>query len=552
MNTLKICAAAVLLVVVTPLIVGYAWPAYTETRDSYEVDGGMDITSSISGSDIKIYERYTGPMNNYFTVENVDDYLNVLPASMAGGSSMQHTTTVPGAVPVMDVTQSDIATDGTAVLSDLSVPVGTLCVRLWFDDGTPSSGGSPGTTGNLVRFDYTDKNGASGLLYDYALWYPNTGVTFLFNSDGYRSTAMNVISISAESGTPEKLNVDAFTQAEDGSGNPLFMDLAYGLFFPAGEHIYMNTMESRSMEIWIRTASLVAPGHLDFSDLPLGEHTPIRLTVDGDGNIYWGSPASGSRVGNVDIYPYISLVFDMETKKATAYGLVGAESFVDTTYTYGNSVSVNMPFFHVSNISVTSESSFKTVLKSAISVIGTAKGIRDAHIDSSMYFPENDWQIYLYNPAAYGDSISVGPTRYQVDSTGTIEVTDLDGGLHEIALRDAAILSLVRDGTQTLYVNGIAVAQQSPQDTEIVLGGSWWINVMLSHVTQTSETVYTWDVGHFGLSKVSYLVVGLLSCLAVTIIAGLWGRRTGEKMILLGACMIFCGGAYLILLMGAI
>lgn len=110
------------------------------------------------------------------------------------------------------------------------------------------------------------------------------------------------------------------------------------------------------------------------------------------------------------------------------------------------------------------------------------------------------------------------------------------------------VLSVVLEGQQEIYINGVKVLTQTPQSVTVTLHGEWYVSIVVSKVTQGQQDRFTWDVGHYAFDQAAFCLVGLLACVAVAIGGVIWGRVSGEKVLTLHITMILCGAAFLVMM----
>lgn len=148
----------------------------------------------------------------------------------------------------------------------------------------------------------------------------------------------------------------------------------------------------------------------------------------------------------------------------------------------------------------------------------------------------------LSNGVKYGSSIEFGGNTYTV-SNGNITL-----GTHEVSLNGMVFDSVQASGQYQNRINGDVVSVTAEPST-ITFNGKWHIDV--STVSQSTDTVSEtkWIPGHFAWNGLDddFLMAGLLTCVGVFIALGIYGRRSGAKVLPL---LLVCGGAaFMFLLM---
>lgn len=499
MNVGKLCGLAVIIVVIAPMLVGMVWPTDTEDKDVWTVESGTDLTPSLETRDIPVFDYYNGPMNNLTVIK---------------------TETVNGVqVPVIQ-----LATPADPTSTENSYPVGTP---------SDTTGSSPITLASLraidtPRVDITGIATVSGFTgqYDFIQFYPKTNTLVLLGSD------IETVSVGDATITPDS-SVLVRTYTITGYMNNLEGLGAQGL--GSGSWYWTNGFENRSVEMWA-TFTTPLPSYIEVGGLRLSESNGTVTAAYGGVTETIGSA-----------YDYFRMRWD-SSGEVTVSGLIGVVNFGDSTYEVGNTVTFAGTTGEQTNFQMKG-SYCKWWVMSTESAIATAKGIENGSIVPDSYFPTHQWQIDLANPSTFGSSIGIGGLDFAVSDSRTITVTSIeDGETTEIPVRDMKILSLILDGQQTVYINGIPIIEQTPASMTIDLDGRWWLSVVMHRVTQDVKTEYVWEPGSFGLDQTGFCLVGLLSCIGIMIAGGLWGRKSGEKIIPLYITMAIAAAAFLMMM----
>lgn len=493
----KKCGIAVIIVVIVPIILGMAWPDGTETIDVYDVDRGIDITGDLSNRTIPYYDVYTGPLNN-MTVYS--------PYSLYGELEFPNPvaqTDIPNAYPVASLEST--AQENSVIIGDLGM-TSKARYGLWDNSGFTITGDS--TT------------------YYYADYWPATNTLVLFNQQRY---PVKTITPEYTDELTGNLTVATF-------GAPVaYVDIAKGLQSSQWWY-WLNEMSNKSVDIWVKIDRYHIDSHLEVGNI----------------DVYWNGNGISATDGTTtavlgSVYEYASIKLNSDgTAKIT--GLIGVESFVDTSYTEGNSVDLEFTDGSIDRIEMRGAHSSWWV-KSSMSVIGQMTGIYNSAFSPEAYYGTHSWQFQIINPSTFGDSLvfdkNGDTTTYPIES-GTITVTNLvTNEQSKEAVRGMRVLSLIEDGNQNIYINGIrAIQYPATGDVTVTLAGSWIASVVTAKVVQSQQERYTWDLGSFGFDQTAFCIVGLLSCASVMIIGSMWGRKSGESVLALFVTMIICGIAF--------
>lgn len=513
MSDLKLAAMAILIVIVAPIIVGYAWPVGTETVDTWTTDNSVDITPSIATSDIPIVDSYSGPMNHYWLYYDGLGYSAYSPVGY---------TASPSSIPKMTYTSaSESITENLSIVDFRS----HTAVRTDFI-----------TTVNLA----VDMVDGETHYCSAAIYMPSSNTVYIMGM-GYVGEALKASEVDkirvtgATASNPVLLTTRTYTVVEG-----QYVDMSEGFELNGQNLQWYNGMENHVVEMWLESASIGSV------TLTAGGYTTI-ISHLGSGGIY----VSGEMLGTADAYPFISVTFDHDSGTVEVRGLLGADSFTDSTWTTGNAVTLDYQLSLMDSITMSGQANYE--VKRTYSEIGTGKGISDATIVPYSYYPHNSWQISFDAPARFGESITVGQTTLPVEKGG-VTFIDLNGEERTVAIRDMAILSLVYEDEnavswQHIYINGYEFYVDSPSTSfSVSLDGDWYVRATVSDVVQGEQTSYVWEIGSFGLDRTNYCLVGLIVSVLTMIGAGLWGRASGSKLMTVMICTGLIAIGYLVLM----
>lgn len=500
MNTGKLVGLAIIVVVIAPVLVGFVWPTGTEDIDSWEAEPAMDITGDLSNRSISVYDTYTGPLNNLTIYKQSQDAL-VFP-------SPRSETDNPNSYPVSDI-------EGSAQAQSLTISdmLGTGKARY----------GIGSTTGFTITGDAT--------VYTYGDFWPATNVLVLYDEDTNPVKTL----------TPAHSDVITGDIAIITFGEPrAYVDLNDGLGGSLSWWAWLNGLHNKSVDIWIQMTHTGFPNTIYVDSLEITWNNGLTVT---DGT-------ETKQLGKV--YEFIDV--KLEEGKATVTGLIGVNSFTDSTYSEGNS----LEFSRSGTLdAIAMRGTYMGWwVKSTTSAIASTTGISDSSFVPEDYYASHSWQVQVINPSTFGSSIVIATDdetqilTYSISEGRTIHITNLvTGEASDVPVRGLRILSLVLDGKQEIFIDGMQVMSiATPQNITVTLEGDWYTSVILSKVTQSTTTSYTWNIGNFGLDQAGFCFVGLLSCVAVAIAGSLWGRTSGESTLALHITMILCGIAYLVML----
>lgn len=137
----------------------------------------------------------------------------------------------------------------------------------------------------------------------------------------------------------------------------------------------------------------------------------------------------------------------------------------------------------------------------------------------------------------YGNSIIFAGNTYTVDSSGNITL-----GTHKVSLNGIVLDSVPVAGGYDNRINGTTISTTA-QPSTIRFSGQWVANISTdSQSTNTYQTT-VWHAGQFawdGMDQ-NFLIVGMITSLAVFIGLGIYARKTNSRGVI--PLMIVCGGA---------
>ena len=140
----------------------------------------------------------------------------------------------------------------------------------------------------------------------------------------------------------------------------------------------------------------------------------------------------------------------------------------------------------------------------------------------------------------FGTSLTFGGNTYTVTG-GNIML-----GTHQVSVRGLTLDS-VPNSSGTGYDNRIngTVISTTADPSQIVFNGQWSASVSTTAQAATTYTKTEWIAGSFawdGMDQ-NFLMAGLITSLGVFIALGIYGRRSGARVLPL---MLVCGGAALL------
>lgn len=523
-STSKLAALIVTVVIIAPVLVGFAMPSGMETNVGYETQRTTNITGDISSDNIPNYAPYSGILNQ--------NPLLYLDGSLSTTANPVGQTGSPNPLGAWST-----ATDGT-----LEIAAGAYV---------------PPMDGYDMRFIHADTPifRSGDYIFEGLLVYPNSiyGYNTTTTPMGYTLLTGPVTAMAATTADVQSVRYGlALTPDED---VPAYMDISLGYWVPTVESIWSNTHLNQRVEIILHSSVNV--------------NNTVELVLGGrDVSVEWSNrvitatvAGTTATIGTWYAYPYIGVIYDALNDEISVVGMSGMSGFLDApSATRSNALTVSAdldPIRTFSILDTTDNQVWSSFLVTSASVqASTMMGIRNATVNPSDYYPDNLWQISIQSPAVYGDSITLGNRTYDVTRDGIIHDVELLRGSEmvstDLSVRGLTIASFpnLTDGGNDILVNGFYWG--NVQSLPIGFEGDWLFTLLISDLDSYSYTSYVWDTGSFNLDVVGFCMVGLMASFGAFIAAALVGRRSGTKAAILLLVSGICAGVYIVIMEGAL
>lgn len=142
-----------------------------------------------------------------------------------------------------------------------------------------------------------------------------------------------------------------------------------------------------------------------------------------------------------------------------------------------------------------------------------------------------------------GSSLTFGGHTYAATKDGYIT---LNG--HKVPINKLSFNSI--PGENGTYDNRIGddIISNTPEPATLTFNGRWGANVKTVAQAETTYTETKWIAGDFAFNGIDsqFLMVGLITCVGAFIALGIYGRRSGTKVLPL---MLVCAGAGILFLL---
>lgn len=179
---------------------------------------------------------------------------------------------------------------------------------------------------------------------------------------------------------------------------------------------------------------------------------------------------------------------------------------------------------------------------SAVIVAGTYPVSEDFALDVSQYWPGASWALRFPNVGVYGSALTFGGIEYPIVN-GQITFNTANGGTTTASPLGLLFQATYDSGVWTYSINGHE--QATAEDAlPMVFDGIWSLSVEGYKVEKVTTTTLEWVPGEFGLDNTDFILVALGACGLVFVGLGLYGQRSGHKMLMLA---VICGIVALVL-----
>lgn len=172
-------------------------------------------------------------------------------------------------------------------------------------------------------------------------------------------------------------------------------------------------------------------------------------------------------------------------------------------------------------------------------------------------FVSNIIEDATYSPGVFKDNPSTTITDLKVVGTsltfgGHTYAATKDGYItlngHKVPINKLSFNSI--PGENGTYDNRIGddVISNTPEPATLTFNGRWGANVQTISQAETTYTETKWIAGDFAFNGIDsqFLMVGLITCVGAFIALGIYGRRSGTKVLPL---MLVCAGAGILFLL---
>ena len=542
MNNGKLCGLVVMLCVICPILVGYAWPVDSTSETAWETGDSKDISADAINAKLPVFVPYNDPFNNNQNVFEDNLYANV-PAVFTGSPGPIWSTLNPE----LNTQSVSIPADGFYVIND----VGT-----WQSWGTAVAVIFPMVDAWVEEIDMND----GGSVADLVVYYPKTDKMYFrhVGDNEFKPIESHRLSYSAGfgyEGTTQDLSYILYY--DEG----YYADLSAGMQVPWYTADWFNGYQNKGFDIIFSTTDNNSQVDLVILDPTIGYPTDTHIKIKVDSGtismmVYDGGvPYYYEELGSNTIYDKVLLTVDYDTAGIVLSGLRGMDSYLgDYTAAIRESIKADWEtpvIFYSFTIDRYAGSNAVWYVADTLSGVGEMDGSHNFRLDLRDYNAIGSCQLNIRSVTQHGSNLNFiinGSTKYGTITNGELSVSGVDGTI-TVPVNNL-LVGLIDN---KIYLNGYLLAEASSiTEAELSFTGDWKMSLYYYPVTESTVPGYAWLPGGFGLDVTGFCSVGLITSCGSALGLGLYGKRSGVKVALVSLTALFCAAAYLIFMMGGI
>ena len=547
----KYCFFVVLLCIITPILVGYAWPESEGTQSLYLTENRKNITPDLAISDIDYYTELTDIYTN-----NSKIYVDDTGTSFVNANNFVADTLNNTGVPAwgyFTTTQSVGYLDSSG---NLEIQIYTTLDNL---AALIESGSNEHPTKLVVTFPGTITAEYLGNEIRALVGYPDSGAVYVIADDN------SVIAVPYEIYDPVlDLSGSAYSNVLPNIqwffGANYFVDTSKGYQLqqlPGNkEYVWYNGYTNSQIDIVYETyddffVMLKFPRNGGQVSIAVSDSDEIELNAGG----------STQSLGTIDQYPYIVLRVDVDRQSVSLSGLPAMTKFTDPYLDrMMNTITANLfleDFSYIKMRSIMSTDLHYMVTRT-MSSLAMVNGINDLEMNTRSYI-YGDFQIDIqgvqlapidqYRSSTWPGSIRFGNANVMAEGRINADRTIDWYNNGSLDIDNAPMKTTIQYIGNDLFINGIRFGNGGLDDVKLYLYGSWIAQVYMSDIVTETIPDYGWSAGGFGLDDDGFCIVGLITSVMSGLACMLAGKRSGNKATLVLITSMMCGFVYLLILM---
>lgn len=593
MQTSKLCAIAVLMCIITPLIAGYMWPSDVEEHTGYETVESSIITDQYKNSEMSVYGAYRGDLNNRYwptTGYNLDPYEQETDIAVSSAPAFYLPTGYQNSIVTASSSPGQYNTikqfyETSVTATHYSAP-DCYAVRI---------SGSGISLDPSQAPDWAET--AGDLAVNIMYWYPNFYGVYDSLGTGHNYVIFSNGEVMEADGLRFQILGSAYaraylpqTRGVIEGGMPVDKPLYYVSSTPHeihtgyGNYVWSNSYTNSGVDFLLSTASLQNNIGLTFDFPDIYSLTIVRVANE----IYYATPEAAetggvtARISSIQAAPYVWIHYsysgDLEIN-----ALSGLSSWIDPYYAQrailSQTVKLSVPAETFDKVLIGFNTNYTLPTQAPYPLVycasawipnGTQKAIEDEFIAGYNYYDGLDWQLSLGSPSTLGDFIQFGYYDYTDDVirsayyassplTGSeFTITNYAGEQKTYSVRYLEILAIQSaDGVlnhRDVYFNGELVFTGVSNTFGVTLGGIWNTVLTIYDVDPYQYDVYNWTAGLFSIGVKEFCLIGLATAVLMFVALSLYARRRsgGLNMIALGITLGIVGAIYIIIATGGL
>lgn len=513
MNGKQTAAVALTMIVVIPILLGFAMASDTTTKAVVTVDETVSMSDILLNSSDYYYSDYTGPANNGPLFGTVNYWL--APDYVSTGSN-------ESSVLVGSVTMVSVAlTYGAYNSLDSAVPSTNYYLTTSAD--------------TAVRLTYSD--GSTEVAQTNAsCTFIRSGSTCVFRDFDDNSVTVYTLVSGVELMVDIVGSQDVYYYAP----GTTYADVSYGwaLNSASDNYFWTNGFTNRAVTFYLHMDTpssgtdtiMFAPSDVWGDPSVL---SGIDLTISSAGQFTVGYDSETYALGS---YNDVQIVYDLYEGTCTVTGIAAWPTMGGTPTAYNTITLDIVETFtddNFSNIYIDGSTDAVWRCDSAAIVAGTFPITEDYTLSMDSLFPDREYRLKINSVGIYGGSIDLVGTTYAV-TDGTITV---NGGT--VNVRGMVIEVTEDDGTWTTSVNDEELTTSASAPT-FTFTDKWSLTSTAEILKEETVTVEEWTPGGFAFDKDDFMLVMIMSTVGVFVALGL------AKGVKVGPLLIVCTAAGII------
>ena len=589
-KTGKLCALVILACILGPIATGYLLPAGTTEHTGYEQGNPVNVTANLYNNTEPYDAVYTGFGNNayMFPVQKGAAYI---PQDYVDAGSSAGPIRTYAATPSSTVT---LATGSPGI--NYTIPSSMFDLnanrRLWIDWDNEAY---LGVTSSRILVDGTviDEVTHTGIVYQGGqyvqignTYYPISStitltraagggsvVAYYFNATGWASDVAGQyvpkeITESGPSGNTIYYGAEWVNYKDDVAADLILRDGGSGYTITMVPRITLtmedsqyNTtrgvMQTTNLTVTRSGAAVTATftyntwdeegatAHTVTKSIGNYRDVLIRFSMTEDGGLNCSVSGLSYSAGiSTDYESRIMNLYDLGTvpQHQADYEYVSGGEPYDVLYSLDD---------HFDGFDLWASAAHTAIMYWAAATYhaGSYSVIVDNTLTLTDYFPGVTSSAELRSISQYGTAIDLPNNANLQVEEGKITITGLDGEQYTLPVRNLTLLAIWNGTAYDCYVDDIAIGTSAAP--AIGLQGAWLLTAYVFKTTPYTYTTNDWIAGSFNLDYSGFCVVGLLFSFFSFIVAGLWGRKSGSKVLSLMIITGICGFVYFNMLLEA-